>query len=94
MSLSIFFMRMRKDNLQKQGHKKHFGCLKEIKVQCAIAYSKNILDIRKIYAGCYSENTSSSGLLKKLDFNLAATLKKHWVVGRNFNDQLIYERFL
>ena len=63
-------------------------------IQCAIAYSKNILDIRKIYAGCYSENNSSSRLLKKLDFNLAATLKKHWVVGRNFNDQLIYERFL
>lgn len=63
-------------------------------IQCAIRYSKNNLNIRKIYAGCYSENYSSSGLLKKLNFKLAARLKKHWFFNNVTCDQLIFERFI
>ena len=63
-------------------------------LNCAIKYAKQNLGVRKIYAGCYSENTTSSKLLLKIGFTLTATLEKHWIFNKKFNDQLIYQKFI
>ena len=75
----------------KSQHKKGYGF---DSVNAAIHYLDKKLKMRKIYSVCYSDNISSSNLLKKLEFKLAASLNMHWVIDKKFNDQLIYEKFL
>lgn len=60
-----------------------------------LKYSRDILNLRKVYAFTHSINGASARLMEKNGFKKAGEFKKHdFVPGEGFQDLLSYEIFL
>jgi [ribosomal protein S5]-alanine N-acetyltransferase len=61
-------------------------------VEGLATYALKLGGLRKLVAGCYSDNTAAARVLEKAGFVIEATLRAHWLLDDVPQDGLLFAR--